>query len=72
MKKQGKRIKKEETCPKCGESFDPQEFGVVECPRCHVEGSTKCCNPGGRSCICVKCEEGDGMTDQVEERRAHR
>ena len=54
MKKQAKQ----ENCPKCGQPFDPRKDRVIECPRCNVEGSTKCCNPGGRNCICVACEEG--------------
>ena len=37
------------------------EDTVVEYPRCHVEGSTACCNPSGRNCICVACEEREGM-----------
>jgi Zn finger protein HypA/HybF involved in hydrogenase expression len=53
-----KKQPKQEKCPKCGQEFDPREHEVVECPRCGVEGSTACCNPGGRNCICVACEEG--------------
>ena len=52
---------KKESGPKCGQPFDPSKDSVVECPRCHVEVSTRCCNPGGRNCICTQCEEaGDG------------
>jgi len=51
-------MSKQEKCPKCGEPFDPARDEVVECPRCHSEGSTKCCNPGGRNCLCTECEEG--------------
>lgn len=51
--------KKTEKCPKCGQAYDPRKDKVVECPRCHAEGSTACCNPGGRNCTCTECEEGD-------------
>lgn len=51
--------RKTEKCPKCGEPYDPKKDQVVECPRCHIEGSTACCNIGGRNCICTACEEGD-------------
>jgi hypothetical protein len=54
-----KKRTKKETCPKCGQAFDPRKDQVVECPRCHVEGSTACCNLGGRNCTCVECEEKD-------------
>ena len=57
MKAKGRRLKAEATCPKCGMPYDPREYEVVECPRCCVAGSTKCCNPGGRNCTCVACEE---------------
>jgi hypothetical protein len=50
---------KQENCPKCGQPFDPNEDQVVECPRCHIEGSTKCCNPAGQNCVCTECEERD-------------
>lgn len=53
-----KRQPKQEKCPKCGQEFDPATDVIVECPRCHVEGSTACCNPGGRRCLCAACEEG--------------
>ena len=56
MKKQAKQ----EACPKCGQTFDQAEHQVIECPRCRVEGSTACCNPGGRNCICADCEEKEG------------
>lgn len=48
-----------ETCPKCGEEFDPTIDQVIECPRCHVEGSTACCNMGGRGVACIACEEAE-------------
>jgi len=35
---------------------------IIECPRCHIEGSTGCCNPGGRNVICVDCEEAENET----------
>ena len=50
--------RKAEKCPKCGEPFDPAKDEVVECPKCGIEGSTKCCNPGGQNCLCTECEEG--------------
>lgn len=53
-----RKSKGTEKCPKCGEPFDPKVDAVVECPRCHVEGSTACCNVGGRNCLCAACEEG--------------
>jgi hypothetical protein len=53
----GKSKREEHTCPKCGLAFDPVEHQVIECPRCGVQGSTNCCNPGGRNCICAACEE---------------
>ena len=58
-----KKPTKSEPCPKCGQPFDPKKDEVIECPRCHVEGSTACCNPGGRNCICVLCEEQEGRDD---------
>ena len=54
-----KKPARQENCPKCGQPFDPKEDQVVECPRCHIEGSTKCCNPAGQNCVCTECEERD-------------
>ena len=53
-----KRQAKKENCPKCGQPFDPKVDQVIECPRCGQEGATRCCNPGGRNCLCLECEEG--------------
>ena len=61
------KAKKVENCPKCGEEFDPNEDQIIECPRCGIEGSTKCCNIGGRNCICVSCEEEEANPDEMEE-----
>lgn len=44
-------------CPKCGAPFDRSEHCIYECPRCHIPGSTACCNPGGNNCLCIECEE---------------
>lgn len=55
---------KTEKCPKCGEPCDPKEDTVVECPRCGKEGSTACCNMGGRNCLCNDCENGEGGEDE--------
>ena len=55
---------KTEKCPRCGEPYDPKEDQIVECPRCGREGSTACCNSGGKGCLCVECEENE---DDVEE-----
>ena len=52
-----------EVCPKCGQEFDPMRDQLVECPRCGVEGSTACCNLGGRGVICFDCEDEDGADD---------
>jgi hypothetical protein len=60
MKKAKKEKKTEpqtETCPKCGTIYDPKHDGIVECRRCGAEGSTACCNPAGKGCICLDCEE---------------
>ena len=51
---------KPETCPKCGQPYDPETDTVCECPRCHKDGSTACCNIGGRNCPCNECENGEG------------
>jgi hypothetical protein len=48
-----------ETCPKCGGPHDSNEDAIVECPHCGAEGSTRCCNSGGRGCVCVQCEESE-------------
>lgn len=44
-------------CPRCGVPFNPEQFQIVECPRCEVKGSTFCCNPSGAQCICAACME---------------
>lgn len=44
-------------CPKCGFDYDPDEDEIIECPRCHKQGSTACCNSAGRGCLCIDCEE---------------
>lgn len=44
-------------CPCCGLDFDPADFEVLECPECGVHGSTACCIPAGRGCVCIACEE---------------
>ena len=44
-------------CPNCGEEAELEGNEIVECPECGCEGSTACCNPGGRNCLCVQCEE---------------
>ena len=49
--------KSEATCPKCGRAYDPSEHVVVTCPECEMSGSTACCNPGGRGCLCLKCDD---------------
>lgn len=36
-----------------------QPIRSLSAPRCHVEGSTACCNSGGRGVICVACEEAE-------------
>lgn len=46
-------------CPKCGQEYDPKNASIYECPRCGAEGSSSCCNPGGRGCICIACETGE-------------
>jgi hypothetical protein len=55
---------KREKCPKCSEPFDPRKDTVIECPRCHKEGSTACCNMGGRNCLCNECENSEGGEDE--------
>lgn len=50
---------REDRCPKCGAPYNAEEDQVIECPRCHVEGSTACCNSGGRGVACVECEESE-------------
>jgi len=50
--------KNENKCPKCGMEFDPTDYDIVECPECGSPGSTKCCNPGGKNCLCSECEQG--------------
>jgi len=46
-------------CPKCGQAYDDKKDQLVSCPRCQFEGSTACCNPAGKNCICVECEESE-------------
>lgn len=53
----GSEVKRDDQCPKCGESYDPVKYGEYECPKCGVVGSSKCCNPGGNNCLCAECEE---------------
>ena len=49
-----------EQCPKCGEEFDAEKYEIIDCPECFSAGSTRCCNSGGRGCVCAECEEGGG------------
>jgi len=64
------RVTKEKTMPSeivvlecsyCGKTVLARD--TLECPRC---GRTGCCTkdggcmPGGKGCICPKCEEGNG------------
>lgn len=48
-----------DTCPKCGGEFDTENDEIVQCPTCEEEGSTMCCNPGGRGVLCIDCETAE-------------
>jgi len=54
-----RRETKMKKCPRCGEEFDPAEYEIVTCQECGDECSTKCCCPGGKNCLCTKCEEAE-------------
>jgi hypothetical protein len=49
----------EDICPKCGKPYDTEKDDIIICPRCDQAGATNCCNPGGRNCICLDCEESN-------------
>jgi len=58
-----------DTCPKCGheivideEQKELEERGFSRFPICPSCGLATCdnCNPGGRGCQCLECEETDG------------
>ena len=61
--------KEELTCPKCGhvleynqEQKELEEAGwsrFPQCPSCLMDTCDEC-NPCGRGCACLECEETDG------------
>ena len=55
-----------ETCDYCGAELNkenlPPDGRRMMCPGCGREGCLSCM-PGGKSCTCPECEEGDCEED---------
>lgn len=47
----------EQTCPMCGEPFDPKTDEIITCVECGGEGATACCITAGNGTACSDCED---------------